>query len=60
MSDPRHLDTRRAIEAMRQLRRASPLPVDAETGDRHQALPPVEKTPFVQRDLSREEPRIPD
>ena len=60
MSGPRHEETRRAIEAMRQLRRASPLPVDAETGDRHQALPPVHKVPLMQRDLSREESRIPD
>jgi hypothetical protein len=37
MTDPRQEDTRKAIEAMRQLRRASPLPVDAETGDRAQA-----------------------
>ena len=60
MSDARHEDTRRAIEAMRQLRRASPLPIDTEIGDRRQGLPPVHKTPFVQRDPSREEPRIPD
>ena len=60
MSDARYEDTRRAIEAMRQLRRASPLPIDAETADRHQSLPTVHKTPFVQRDLSLEKPRIPD
>jgi hypothetical protein len=60
MSGPPHEDTRRAIEAMRRLRRASPLPVDAETDDRHQALPPGHKAPFVQRSLSREESRIPD
>ena len=60
MSDARYEDTRRAIEAMRRLRRAGPLPIDAEIGDRHQDLPPVHKTPFVRRDPSREEPRIPD
>lgn len=60
MMGPRYEDTRRAIEAMRQLRRASPLPADAETGDRHAALAPVHKTPFVQLDPIREEPRVPD
>jgi hypothetical protein len=55
MSGPRHEDTRRAIEAMRRLRRASPHPVEAETADRHQALPPEHKALFVQRSLSREE-----
>jgi hypothetical protein len=60
MSGPHHEETRRAIEAMRQLRRASPLPADAETGNGHQALPPEHTVPLVQRDPSREEPRIPD
>jgi hypothetical protein len=60
MSGPRHEGTRRAIEAMRQLRRASSLPIDTEIGDRRQALAPVHKTPLVRRDPSREEPRIPD
>jgi osmotically inducible protein OsmC len=39
MSSPRDEDTRRAIEAMRRLRRASSLPGDAETGDPAQAQP---------------------
>jgi hypothetical protein len=60
MSGARREDTRRAIEALRQLRRASALPVDAETGDRHHALPAGHKTPFAERGLSREEPRTPD
>jgi hypothetical protein len=52
MSGARHEDTRRAIEAMRQLRRASELCVDAETADPHQALPPGHKTSSMQRDLA--------
>jgi len=52
MSGHRDEDTRRAIEAMRRLRRASPLSVDAEAADPHQALQPGHKTPSVQHDLA--------
>ena len=52
MSGPRREDTRRAIEAMRQLRRASALSVDAEGVDPDQALQPGHKTPSMQHDLA--------
>jgi hypothetical protein len=52
MSGPRREDTRRAIEAMRQLRRASELSVDAETAGPHQAIQPGHKTPSMQHDLA--------
>jgi hypothetical protein len=60
MRGPRDDDTRRAIDTMRQLRRAGQLPVVAETGNHHEALPDGHRSPLVQPDLSREEPSAPD